>query len=425
MYRDRQKFVYRSSGLARPRLVVMLGLVLLAGAAAMFVRQGMLDARSAPQQGQSASAQTQATGVCQQQGAFRYFVLKQASGFALARAAVGGIGQPLGAPQPVANFGNDFGQSESDAVFSMQLSPDGCYLAIDGASDHIEQVWVYDIRHAALALLPANVTGAFLNWLPGKGSGHAFLYRPMLPLGPGAPLVNGAWNPGLWIVDAATGQYRNIDIHMSSAFLVDAAASPDGTHIVYSISFGLGLGSDIWLMNGDGSHQTHLFSLAGGGQSIAGMFTWSPDGSQIAYEQLSDSSVPFQPAGLWIMNSSGAASRQVARTDGGHGYRPTWSPDSRYIAYIARTNDGDRMADYNAQSLQCGIALVDVSSGSSSLVATPALTGMQINDHPEWISNGTGTMSITFTAYNPFNLAIGGSARYWSVQSMRADAMVA
>lgn len=420
MYRRRRKFVYRSRRLAHPRLVVMLALVLLGGAAAMFIRQGVLSAHSASQQGHLAGAQV--TGACQRQGAFRYYVLKQASGFALARAAGGSIGQPLDAPQPVANFGNDFGQSESDAVFSMQLSPDGCYLAIDGASDHIEQVWVYDIRRAALALVPANVTGNFLNWLPGKSSGHAFLYRPMLPLGPGAPLVNGAWNPGLWIVDAATGRYRNIDIHVSSAFLVDAAASPDGTRIVYSTSFGLGLGSDTWQMNADGSHAAHLFALAGGGQSIAGMFAWSPDGSMIAYERLSDSSVPFQPAGLWIMNSSG--SRQLAETDGGHGYRLTWSPDGRYIAYIARTNDGDRMADYNAQSLQCGIAVVDVTSGSSSLVATPTLTGMQINDHPEWIANGTGTMSITFTAYNPFNLALGGSPRYWSAQAVRAAAMV-
>lgn len=421
----RFRFQSHSRHLVQSRFVIMLALVLVAGAAAMFIRQGLLAAHSAPRQNQVVSAQ----GTCQQQGSYRYYALKQQAGdFVLARAAIGSSGQPLAAPQSVATFGNGFGQAESDGIFTMQLSPDGCYLAIDGSIDAGEQVWVYDIRRMSLAMVPANVMGNFLNWLPSSGAGnngHSFLYRPMMPLGPNAPRVNGAWNPGMWIVNAATGQYRNIDIHMSPAFLVDAAASPDGTRIVYSTSTGLGMGSQSWMMNADGSHQALLFSLPGGGQSIAAMFAWSPDGSTIAYERLSDSSVPFQPAGLWLMNGSGGASRLVATTDGGHGYGLTWSPDGRYIAYIARTNTGDRTADYNAQSLQCGIAILDVASGASRLVATPAQTGMQINDHPEWITGGPGSMSITFTAYNPFNLVIGGSPRYWSAQvPLRASGLI-
>jgi hypothetical protein len=420
------RFRSHSRHLVRSRFLIMLALVLIAGAAAMFIRQGLLNAHSAPRQNQVASVQ----GTCQQQGAYRYYALKQQAGdFMLARAAIGSSGQPLGAPQPVATFGNGFGQLESDGIYTMQLSPDGCYLAIDGTLDHGEQVWVYDIRRMSLTMVPANVMGNFLSWLPGRGAGsngHSFLYRPMMPLGPGAPRVDGAWNPGLWIVNAATGQYRNIDIHMSSAFLVDAAASPDGARIVYSTSSGLGLGSQTWMMNADGSRQSLLFSLPGGGQSITAMFAWSPDGSAIAYERLSDSPVPFQPAGLWLMNGNGGASRLVATADGGHGYGLTWSPDGRSIAYIVRTNTGDRTADYNAQSLQCGIAILDVVSGTSRLIAAPTLTGMQINDHPEWITGGTGSMSITFTAYNPFNLVIGGSPRYWSAQVMlRASGLIA
>jgi WD40-like Beta Propeller Repeat len=405
------------------RFAVILALALLSGAAALFIRQGILNAHSAPHQ--SASAQ----GTCQQQGFYRYFTLKQPGGFVLARAAGGSSGQPLGAPQPVANFGNDFGRLESDAVFSMQLSPDGCYLAIDGASDHDEQVWVFDARRMSLAPVPANVSGNFLNWLPATSSasgngGHTFLYRPLLPLGPGAPRVNGAWNPGLWIVDAATGQYRNIDIHMPSAFLVDAASSPDGSRIVYSTSYGVGMGSDTWMMNSDGSHQARLFYLAGGAQSIVAMFSWSPDGSMIAYERLSDSPVPFQPAGLWVMSSSGTASRRLADADGGHGFTLAWSPGSHYIAYIARTNNDDRAADYDAQSLQCAVAVTDVTNGASSIVAAPAQTGAQFNDNPQWIANGPGQLSITFTAYNPFNLVLGGSPRYWSAQVVRATGLV-
>ncbi len=405
----------RATSVPRPRLAVMLVLVLLSGAVVLltlFLRQAAQPAHSAPASNGQVS---QAQASCSQQSAYRYYTLKQASGFVLARAERGGLGQPIRLPQTVASFGNDFGQAESDQVFRMQLSPDGCYLAIAATEDHGDLAWVYDIQRGTLSPAPTNVMGDFLNWLPG-GTGHSFLYRPMLPLGPDAPRVNNAWNPGLWIVNAATGAFTNLDIGAPSAMLVDAAPSPDGSRIVYSTSLGLGMGSDVWMMRGDGSQVTHLFRLPGGAQSIAGLFAWSPDGSQIAYERLSDSPVPFLPAGLWVMSSSGTHSRYLAGTDGGHGYSLAWSPDSTRIAYVVRTNDSDRAADYVAQSLQSAIAVVDVQSGASVLVATTASTGMQLNLNPEWVTNAPGSSLLLFTASNPFNLVLGGSPRYWSAQ---------
>ena len=235
----------------------------------------------------------------------------------------------------------------------------------------------------------------------------------MFPLGPNAPQDSNGWNPGLWVVDAATGAISNIDIHMSSAFLVDAVPSPDGLHIVYSISKGLGLGSDAWMMSRDGSNTTHLFAMPGGARSIAGMFAWSPDGTKIAYERLSDSPTPFLPAGLWLMNTNGMQQRYLADTDGGHGFALTWSPDSRRIAYVLRTNVGDRSANFSAQSLQSAIAVVDINSGHSWIVASQTQTGKQISNNPLWSAGGE---KLTFTAYNPFNLALGGTPRYWSAQ---------
>jgi Tol biopolymer transport system component len=215
------------------------------------------------------------------------------------------------------------------------------------------------------------------------------------------------------MVDAATGAIGNIDIHMPSAFLVDAIPSPDGSHIVYSTSKGLGLGSDVWMMSRDGGHTTHLFAMPGGARSIAGMFAWSPDGTRIAYERLSDSPTPFLPAGLWLMNTNGMQQRYLADTDGGHGFALTWSPDSHRIAYVLRTNVGDRSANFSAQSLQSAIAVVDTNSGHSWIVASHTQTGKQISTNPLWSANGE---KLTFTAYNPFNLVLGGEPRYWSAQ---------
>lgn len=393
--------------LSRQHYFMLLTLLALAGFAGLFVRQSIMAKGASNKNNALVQRQTLVNGEN-----YLYYAVKQSSGYVLARAVKGSDGQPLAAPLPIAQFGNDFGQQESDAIFSMQLSPDGRYLAIDGTQDHGELVWMYNIQQNRLVPMPANVMGNFLHWLPGV-SGHAFLYRPMFPLGPNAPQDSNGWNPGLWVVDAATGAITNIDIHMPSAFLVDAAPSPDGSHIVYSTSKGLGLGSDTWMMNSDGSRIIHLFTMPGGARSIAGMFAWSPDGTQIAYERLSDSPTPFLPAGLWLMSTSGMQQRYLADTDGGHGFALSWSPDSRRIAYVVRTNVGDRSANFSAQSLQSAIAVADISTGHSWTVASQAQTGKQISSNAVWAADGH---KLTFTSYNPFNLVLGGTPRYWSAQ---------
>jgi Tol biopolymer transport system component len=234
----------------------------------------------------------------------------------------------------------------------------------------------------------------------------------MFPLDAQAPLDGNAWNPGLWIVDAATGEHTNLNIGLPSAYLADAAASPDGTHIIYSTTQGLGAGSDTWMINVDGSGRKLLFHATGSGQSIAGLFTWSPDGKQVAYERIADNQTPFQLSGLWVMNSDGGSQHRFADADGGHGYYPTWSPDSQKVAFIVRTNVADRAADIHAQALQSGIQVVNIQTSRSTLVASVRQTGVQLNSHPTW---GKDSASITFTAQNSVNHVLGGSPRYYLV----------
>ena len=342
---------------------------------------------------------------------YLYYALKQPTGFVLARAPKGVDGQPLAQPQVLQPFDDGFGQIPSDAISTIQLSPDAHYLAIDGIRDHGEQVWIYDTQNEQLSSAPADVIGNFLHWLPG-GNGHTFLYRPMFPLDDSAPMDGGSWNPGLWLVDASTGTHQNIDIGEPSADIIDADPSPDGSRIVYSTTRGLGMGSTTFAMNSDGSARTTLFALSDTQQAVAGLFTWSPDGTHIAYERLADSATPFLTAGLWTMDAQGGQQVHIADADGGHGFMPSWSPDGKKLAFVERTNTDDPHADTNAQALQTAIGVVDLATLQVQQIASTDQTGLPININPVWIGQGN---QVTFTALNPVNHDLGGTQRYWTV----------
>jgi Tol biopolymer transport system component len=296
-------------------------------------------------------------------------------------------------------------------VISLVLSPDNRYLAIDGTHNDNEQLWMFNTRTMSLKREPTGACGTFLHWFPNNSDN--FLYRAIFPSGPSATLNTADWNPGLWIGNAILGTFSDLGIGQPATDLVDALVSPDGAHILYSTSRGLGMGSDIWTTDLHGRHRAHLLHLSNGAQRIAGMFSWSPDGQKIAYERLSDSPTPFLPASLWVMDRQGHHQRMLAQADGGHGFALRWSPDSNKVAFVARANPNFSGADQNVQALQSSVNVVEVANGHVLQIASPAQTGMQINASPAWSANGK---QLTFAAYNPLNPRLGGTVHYWSAQ---------
>jgi len=91
-------------------------------------------------------------------------------------------------------------------------------------------------------------------------------------------------------------------------------------------------------MNSKGGGRRNL-TLNSVARNIGG--SWSPDGKKIAYVASPD---PFQwlpPHNIHVMNSDGTD--QVMPTDEGrwvYEEHPSWSPDSKKIAFVKQTPDG-------------------------------------------------------------------------------------
>jgi Tol biopolymer transport system component len=93
--------------------------------------------------------------------------------------------------------------------------------------------------------------------------------------------------------------------------------SPDGTTLAFTTAEGISTigidGSDLRLIN-DGD---------------VGAPAWSPNGTEIAFERVAGSG-----SNLFVMNADGSNQRQLTTHDGWI-FLPRWAPDGRTIAYVA------------------------------------------------------------------------------------------
>jgi TolB protein len=102
------------------------------------------------------------------------------------------------------------------------------------------------------------------------------------------------------------------------------AWSPDGTRVVFAARTS-GRNFDIYVVRTSGEGLRRLTTGAG----IDEHPSWSPDSKHIAYTHTSLDIRRLQPAELWTMNANGTAQRRI-----GLGSAPDWAPDGKRIAFV-------------------------------------------------------------------------------------------
>lgn len=250
------------------------------------------------------------------------------------------------------------------------LADNGRWLALQVDRGLRPVTWLVELGArggSAPRPLVAEASGFFLGWHP---KGDRALFKA---------LDLDVPDSGLWLVEVADGRHETIELPGLGPIegLMAAAISPDGRALAYAFTKGLGTGSELWLKDlVDGGAQRLELHPHG----VVGSLRWSPDGDQLAYNTLYDSTVPFAEAGLWVYEVERGASRFLTLMDGGHGEEPLWSDDGESLVFIARDNTEDPAANRDAAALESSVRSIRLADGFEQ-VLVPSAGARQVDLH--------------------------------------------
>jgi Tol biopolymer transport system component/DNA-binding winged helix-turn-helix (wHTH) protein len=136
-------------------------------------------------------------------------------------------------------------------------------------------------------------------------------------------------NCNLWRIPLASKGQAQI-FNSSPREDVSGVYSPDGKRVAFSSNRSGAF--EIWVADGDGSHQQQLTTFRG---PITGSPRWSPDGKWIAFD-----SRPGGHSAVFVISTEGGSPRQI--TEGQHDdIVPSWSHDGAFVYFCSnRSGEG-------------------------------------------------------------------------------------
>jgi len=202
------------------------------------------------------------------------------------------------------------------AAYSPDWSPDGKKIAFNSGD-----IFSIDLRGDNIKRITNFGEAYFPSWSPdGKKIAFDSPYRD----------TNGSKGASfIWIINADGTNPKNISEHGVGDGR-DPSWGPDGSRLVY-LGFPKGVfGEEIFVMDTTGTNSVRLTK----NERTDRAPDWSPDGTLIAWWTVIESGT----ASLWLMKPDGSAQRKLTT-----GLSPSWSPDSRAIAFSNFTPKRDKI----------------------------------------------------------------------------------
>ncbi len=177
---------------------------------------------------------------------------------------------------------------------SLHPSPNGRFLLIQYNCESTLLVRLLDVTNDTI-ISNLTLSGYFLGWSP---DGEWFLFRgteaDQLLLIAGQSLIDDRRDQ--IVLNVPSGTYT-------------ATFTPDGRHILYAASAGLGFGSDLGSLSLADNRATELAEFP---RHIIATPRLSPQGKQLAYVRLPDNNAPFTVAELWLAESDHQDAKRMA-----------------------------------------------------------------------------------------------------------------
>ncbi|MFO7584146.1 MAG: hypothetical protein R6W69_05395 [Anaerolineales bacterium] len=234
----------------------------------------------------------------------------------------------------------------------------GDWLGLQLVCKGREAAWVYHLASGESRLLldESVADSRILAWADAN-----FLYLQ----------TNMLTDPRVLLADARAGRFHETSLP-ATIYHMDTAPRV----VLYALTDGIGLGSQLWRPGATGP----LLNLP---DEIIAFARFSPDGSQVAYIAMPDSTAVFPPGELWLLDVDSGTRRALFEADAGRGFSPAWSPDGRWLAFVDR---------------QRRLVLLAPESGESLIV------GHQILHTPAWSPDSQGVF---------FAIALGDTIETW------------
>lgn len=206
----------------------------------------------------------------------------------------------------------------------------------------------------------------------------------------------GGWHPdgrhfllfnrdatGIWLVDVEGKEPS----HQLSEHAADSVAiSPDGQRLIFAEQPRLlDQHNNLWLTAADGSLLQRLLEIPSRFSSSTRIseLAWSPDSKSISYGRGSE---------IWVQPLGAQPRLLVDNHEGGYGYQ--WSPDNRYVIYVAREvplpKPQPALTPYSDEAYrwaysQLSLYLVEVSTGQKRRLISDGQRG---DVNPFWSPDG-------------------------------------